>query len=205
MAWRSHAALAAAAGGDLARARELATEEVGLARAFGAPRALVVALRAMGLLSGEADERVALLQDAVAVGEGSPAALERARALADLGAELRRQGRRADAREPLREAAALAAACGATALAERAQEDLVATGARPRRVALRGLDALTPGERRVARLAAGGRSNREIAQALFISRKTVEMHLRNAYGKLGIASREHLPAALAGPGEHAKT
>jgi DNA-binding CsgD family transcriptional regulator len=97
----------------------------------------------------------------------------------------------------LREALDVADRCGALRLARRAREDLVATGARPRRLALRGRDALTPSERRVAQLAADGLGNREIAQALFVTARTVEGHLTHAYMKLDISSRDQLPAALA--------
>jgi DNA-binding CsgD family transcriptional regulator len=73
---------------------------------------------------------------------------------------------------------------------------LEATGARLRREAISGVGSLTPGERRVAEMAASGMSNREIAQALFVTVKAVKFHLHNAYGKLDVASREELPAAL---------
>jgi DNA-binding CsgD family transcriptional regulator len=72
----------------------------------------------------------------------------------------------------------------------------MATGARPRRVALSGLDALTPSERRVAGMAAKEMTNRDIAQALFVTPKTVEVHLSSVYRKLGIASRAQLAGAL---------
>ena len=129
--------------------------------------------------------------------EGSPARLEQARALADLGAALRRAGRRVDAREPLRAALELAHACGATALEETARTELVASGAKPRRQALSGAESLTPSERRVATMAAEGLTNRDIAQSLFVTPKTVEVHLSSAYRKLGIGSRTQLAAALA--------
>jgi ATP/maltotriose-dependent transcriptional regulator MalT len=90
----------------------------------------------------------------------------------------------------------LAHACGARALVARAREELLATGARPRRIVRTGADALTASERRVARMAAEGMTNREIAQALFVTMRTVEVHLTHAYQKLGISSREKLPAAL---------
>jgi DNA-binding CsgD family transcriptional regulator len=82
-------------------------------------------------------------------------------------------------------------------LADRAHEELVATGARPRRLVLSGVDSLTPSERRIAAMAAEGLANREIAQALFVTLRTVEMHLSNAFRKLDISSRTQLPAALA--------
>jgi DNA-binding CsgD family transcriptional regulator len=187
--WRSQTALALHALGEIGEAARLAHEEVELARAFGAPRALGVALRAVGVVS----DTTALLEEAVAVLRGSGAELEHARALVDLGAAVRRSGRRTAAREPLREGLERALACGATALAARGHAELLAAGARPRRLSFRGIDALTPSERRVAELAADGLGNVAIAQALFVSRKTVETHLGHVYAKLGISSREQLP------------
>jgi len=122
------------------------------------------------------------------------------RALLELGAALRRRGRRADARALLRPAADVAQRCGAGPLAERAHQELLACGARPRRLVLSGVDALTPSERRIAELAARGLANREIAQALFLTVRTVEMHLTGAYRKLGISSRRQLAAALSQSG-----
>src|SRR5262249_12710379 len=90
----------------------------------------------------------------------------------------------------------LAYRCGAGRLAQRATDELRATGARPRRASLTGLEALTPSERRVAELAAGGMSNPEIAQAVFVTLNTVEGHLRHVYQKLSVGSRTQLPAAL---------
>jgi len=116
--------------------------------------------------------------------------------LVDLGAALRRANRRADAREELAAGMELADRCGATALAARAHEELVACGARPRRLQRTGVDALTPSELRVAQLAASGLTNREIAQALFVTRKTVETHLAGVYRKLGVNDRGGLPAKL---------
>jgi DNA-binding CsgD family transcriptional regulator len=130
--------------------------------------------------------------------EDGPDPLELARALLDLGITLRLGRRPTDARDPLRRATELAVRAGADGLAARAQEELLASGARPRRIALSGVEALTPSERRVADLAAAGRSNREIAQELYVTQKTVEGHLRNAYDKLGIRTRLGLAEALAG-------
>jgi DNA-binding CsgD family transcriptional regulator len=154
-----------------------------------------VALGVRALLS-EKDEQIDLMQQAVAALQSSPSRLEQARALVDLGAALRRVGRRTDAREPLRRGLDLAAACGASALAARAREELVAAGARPRRQRLSGQEALTASERRVALMAAEGMSNREIAQVLFVTMKTVAMHLTRAYEKLDITGRAQLPTAL---------
>jgi DNA-binding CsgD family transcriptional regulator len=193
--WRSRAAIAAAAGHDRARALSLATEEVSLARTFGAPRPLGVALRASALV-GAPEDRLAVLREAVECLERSPGALDRARALIDLGGELRRGGQRRDARERLRVGLDLAHRCEASALAARAHEELVAAGARPRRERLSGSEALTPRERQVALLAARGVRNREIAQRLFITQKTVEWHLGNAFRKLELHSRDSLIGAL---------
>ena len=141
---------------------------------------------------------MALLEESVAVLRGSPALLERAHSLCEVGAALRWAGHRAAARQPLSEALDLAARCGARALAARAREELKACGARPRSDWRTGLEALTPSELRVARLAAAGRTNREIAQALYVTLKTVEGHLARAYDKLQIRGREELGRGLGG-------
>jgi DNA-binding CsgD family transcriptional regulator/tetratricopeptide (TPR) repeat protein len=197
--WRSDAALARLALGAQADAKALAAEEVALAEAFGAPRALGVALRAAGLAE-DGPRGIELLRRAVEVLDGSSARVERARAMSDLGAALRRARCRAESREILRPALDIAHRCGALALTERTRIELIAAGGRPRRLVLSGLDSLTPSERRVAQLAAGGLANREIAQHLFITARTVEGHLTHAYQKLHITSREQLAAALATPG-----
>jgi DNA-binding CsgD family transcriptional regulator len=137
-----------------------------------------------------------LLREAVAVLAQSTAPLEHARALTSFGSALRRAGLRAEAREHLRQGLDLAHALGALALVERAREELTVAGARPRRDALRGRDALTSSELRVARLAADSSTNRQIAEALFITLRTVETHLTSSYAKLGIGSRRELAAAL---------
>jgi DNA-binding NarL/FixJ family response regulator len=172
----------------------LAQTDLELARRFGAPGTVGSALRVLGTLEREAG--LEHLRQAVDVLSESPARLEHAKALAALGATLRRSGNRAEAREPLRAALDLAQPCGARTLAERTLEELVATGARPRHTARHGVDALTTQELRIARLAADGRSNREIAQTLFLTIRTVEMHLTHAYQKLEIASRKQLAQAL---------
>ena len=195
--WRSRAAIAAARAGERARAMSLAAEEVSLARTFGAARPLGVALRAAALV-GPAEERLAGLREAVEVLERSPAALDRARALIDLGTELRRTGRRRDARESLKAGLDLAQRCEASMLEARGRQELTAAGARLRRHRLSGSEALTPRERQVAQLAARGVPNRDIAQRLFITPKTVEWHLGNAYRKLELHSRGSLIGALGG-------
>ena len=110
---------------------------------------------------------------------------------------LRHWRRPTDAREPLRRALELADACGAQPLVDAVRAEIYATGARPRTTALRGVLALTASERRVAGLAADGQTNRDIAQTLYVTPKTVEVHLSNAYRKLGIGSRRELARALA--------
>jgi len=181
--------------GDHEHARSLAEDELMLARQVNTPRALGVALRARGLVAASGDG-LDQLSEAVSVLSGSSAVLEHARTQVDLAAALRRGGRRADARGLLYDALDQATRCGASALAERAGEELLAAGARPHRSRTSGPEALTPSERRVARLAADGRSNPEIAQALFLTRRTVETHLTHAYQKLGITTRDGLADVL---------
>ena len=195
--WRSAAALSHSALGDSEAARRLAGEELGLARRWGAAREIGVALRAAGLAEG-GERGIELLAEAVIVLRGSTARLELARALLDLGAAHRRAGARGIARDLLRESLDLAHGLGGHALAGRARDELVAAGGRPRRDAIRGRDSLTPSELRVAELAAAGRTNRQIAQALFVTQRTVENHLTSTYAKLGITARPELGAALSG-------
>jgi DNA-binding CsgD family transcriptional regulator len=195
--WREFAVPGLLRLGDSEGARALAVDEVELARASGLPRAVAIGNRVLALTERRGRE-LELLEEAVELLEGSPARLEVARALVDLGAALRRAGRRRDAQARLRPALELAHRCGAAGLAGRAREELVAAGARPRRPVFTGLEALTASERRVARLAAQGRSNREIAETLFVTQRTVETHLRHTFQKLGITSRGELPAELAG-------
>ena len=197
--WRSDAALAHFFLGAEGDAGDLARRELELAREWGAPRALGRALRVVGLI--EAGEKgIGPLRTAVEVLEDAPARLEYLYALTQLGAALRRASRRAEAREPLRRALDLAERGGATRVAELAHAELVATGARPRRRRVSGVDALTPSERRIAAMAASGLSNREIAQSLFVTLRTVEMHMSSVFRKLGVKGRTELPAALAGAG-----
>jgi DNA-binding CsgD family transcriptional regulator len=190
--WRSSAALVAHELGEAQAAQRLAYEEVALARAFGAPQALGVALRAAGIVAGP-EEGLALLAEAVAVLERSLGALEHARALDDHGLALAAGGAVAEAQPLLTAGHALAIRCGAAAVAQRAGSQLPSPG---ETAAAAVHPALTPSEQRVARMAADGMTNRDIAQALFVTQKTVEMHLGNVYRKLGVSSRRGLPAAL---------
>jgi DNA-binding CsgD family transcriptional regulator len=195
VAWRSSAALASKMLGDAARARRLAEEELELARGFGVAAPIGTALRTLALVEGR-ESGIELLDEAVSVLQESEARLEYARAVTDLGAMLRHVGLRSMAIPKLRDGMDAAHRCGATALVDFAREELRLAGARPTRIALTGRDALTPAERRVAALACDGMRNKEIAQALFVTQRTVEMHLSNAYRKLGVSSREELPSAL---------
>jgi ATP/maltotriose-dependent transcriptional regulator MalT len=180
---------------DREEAREAAARTLREAERWGTARAIGMALHAAALVE-EGERALELLGAATETLADSPARLEHARALCDLGAALRRANRRAAAREPLRRALDLADACGARPLAERARHELRAAGGRPRRPRVSGVDALTASERRIAAMAAQGLSNPEIAQALFVTTKTVEAHLSNAYRKLDIRSRGELGGAL---------
>jgi hypothetical protein len=140
-----------------------AREELDEARMFGAPRRHGIALSVCGTLEpgpGGLD----LLREAVEILERSPARLEHARALVNLGVGLRSRADRAGAREVLAHALDLAHRQGAWALAERARAELVASGARPRRPSRSGPEALTPAESRAARMAADGLSNRGVVR-----------------------------------------
>ena len=195
--WRAYAAPALATLGEPEQAAALAREQIALARHVGAACALGRALRTgAGAIGG--DEGLELLEEAVTVLEPTPARLELAHALRALGREQSRRKRRREGREHLRVAIELALKCGAIALAERARGELTAGGGRPPRLQLTGLAALTPAERRVCELAATQElTNRAIAQQLFVTEKTIELHLGNAYRKLGIRSRFQLAGALA--------
>ena len=193
--WRSYSALACARLGDRERARELVEEELEVGWRFGAPEPIGEALRVRALLLA-GDEMVDAAREAVEVLAASDLQLAHARALIDLGAALRRGGHRRDARGPLREGLDLANRCGSTLETDRAMDELRAAGARPRRPAVRGVDSLSAQERRIASMATEGLSNREIAEALFLTRRTVEMHLTGAYRKLGVSGRGELAAVL---------
>jgi DNA-binding CsgD family transcriptional regulator len=193
--WRSDAALLAARLGERDRAVQLVAEDLKLARAFGAPQALGIALRAAGLIEG-GNRGLEQLTQAVAVLERSPFKLELARTLAERGRALRRAGRRSDAREALLRGLDLAHHCGARRIAAAARAELIAAGAKPRRDAVTGRDALTAGELRVARRAAEGLTNREIAQSLFITTNTAKAHLNRVYRKLDVTHRGQLADAL---------
>ncbi|MEA2443925.1 MAG: hypothetical protein QOJ12_1217, partial [Thermoleophilales bacterium] len=192
--WRSDAAVLHAQLGEMDDARRLAAEDVELARAFGAPRTLSIALRTAGAVT-PGEEGIALLRESLDVLGDTGAELDRGKAEFELGAALRRAGDRAAAIDLLRPALERASRCGAEPLERRVRDELRAAGVRPRRTALSGVDSLTPSERRVAELVAQGLGNSEIAQALFVTRRTVEYHLTHAFRKLGVSAREELAAA----------
>jgi DNA-binding CsgD family transcriptional regulator len=192
--WRCLAAEAASRLGDDSRARELVADHLVAARHWGTQSAVGIGELTRGVVCGA--EGVDALRSAVSTLAGSTARREHARALVELGSALRRSGTRAEARDPLREGLELARELGLKSLAERAHEELRVAGARPRRLQFSGAESLTASERRVAELAADGLSNREIAQALFVTVRTVENHLSRSYGKLAIGSRRELAGAL---------
>jgi DNA-binding CsgD family transcriptional regulator len=196
LAWRSAAALSLAELGRAEEARDLAADEVRRADTFGAPRALGISLRAQALVGPPADRSEGLAA-ALEVLAPSPARLEHARVLVDIGATLRAAGQRSAARDPLLQALTLADRCGARTLARRARAELTAVGVRPRTTSHTGVNSLTPSELRVVELAATSATNREIAQTLFVTEKTVETHLGRAFRKLDISSRRQLPEVLA--------
>ncbi|MBV8994136.1 MAG: hypothetical protein JO287_10665, partial [Pseudonocardiales bacterium] len=191
LAWRSGTALTLHRLGQYEEAQELASEEVVLARRWGAPTALGRALRVAGLVAG-GQEGLRHLLEATKLLADSPARLEYAKTLIELGAALRRAGRCKESRQQLRFGVELAQICGATPLAKHGWTELRISGGRRRRAAPYGPGALTPSERRIAELAAAGYTNRDIAQMLFITTATVEVHLTRTYRKLGIKGRVDL-------------
>lgn len=197
--WRSDAATALALLGESAEARHQAADAVEQARQWGAPGPLGVALRTFGAVVGGA-EGLGALEKSVVVLERSAAGLDLARSLAEYGSALSRAKRWVPARRALRAALELAEECGCADLARRSRIELSASGGRPPKASgTAGVAALTAAELRTATLAAEGRTNRELAEILLVGLRTVEVHLTNAYRKLGIDGREHLPAVLHGP------
>ena len=193
--WRSYKALALDRLDRSEEAIELVRAELELAEEWGAPATVGRVLRVLGTI--DRDNAIDHLTRSVELLERSTTRLEHAKALCELGTAIRLGRKPSEAREPLYRALELASVCGAGALEERVRSELGATGARPRREALGGVGSLTPSEKRVADLAAAGLSNREIAQELYVTPKTVEVHLSNTYRKLEIRSRRQLSGALA--------
>ena len=196
--WPPLAVRALLAAEERDEALSLAERDVRMTRAFGAPALTSEALVGLGLCQDDRDQAIAMLEEGDAEARRSESRIALMGALVELGAARRRAGHRAAAREPLRAAIDLADRTGAAAFGDRARDELRATGARPRRELLSGPASLTASERRVAQLAVEGRTNRQIAQELFVTMKTVEMHLSNAYRKLDIGSRGELESALGG-------
>ena len=195
--WRAWFATALFAAGRRDEARAIVDEGIEIARAWGADWGLGTILRVSGLVEG-GGMGISLLRESEVLLSNGPARLEHARVLVELGAALRRHGSLVEARTVLARGADLALPLGARAILARAVSEQRAAGARPRRIALTGVDALTPAERRVAQEAMAGRSNREIAQALFVTPKAVEFHLANVYRKLDIGSRGELTGVMSG-------
>lgn len=197
--WRAGAVVAYRALGQVGSATALADDNLELARRFGAPRSVALALRVAGR-SSSAQQRLEYLAEAADLLQQAPdAMLERAHVLAEYGAALDRSGLRSDAIGVLKDGLELAARCDAQPLVVAIRRELHLLGVRPRRTATTGRDSLTASETRVAGLAAQGATNREIAQAIFVTTRTVELHLTNAYRKLQVSGRAELAAALDGP------
>ncbi|WP_189958732.1 LuxR C-terminal-related transcriptional regulator [Streptomyces alanosinicus] len=181
--------------GRPAEARRVAARGGELVVGWGTPRSAGLALLARGLATpGPTGHR--LLDQACAQLAQSPARLLRARAEYALGAALLGDGDPLAARPRLRTALDLMIGCGAGKAAEGVRLRLAEAGGRPRRLTGRPGDALTESERRVAALAMADRSNREIAEELYITRRTVELHLTHTYQKLGVSGREELVGVL---------
>ena len=193
--WRCVAAEALTHIGQIERARQLLDEQHPLTRTWGTVRQRATLLRAEAQ-AVDAPRGVEMCRQASGLLAGTELRSERARTELQLGTFLRRANRRNEARAALTAALDLSAACGAHGLAAAAMEELRMTGARPRRQRMYGADALTASEERVARLAASGASNPEIARKLFVTRKTVETQLSTTYRKLGITGRAELRQAL---------
>jgi DNA-binding CsgD family transcriptional regulator len=189
--WRTGRVEALVGIGEGEAAAALATHNLELSRAFGAPTAVARGLRTLACTLPDT-ERIGPLETAVEMLDGRSNVMDRCCAMVDLGRAYRDAGDTASARMILREAADMAVRIGAASLIDVATEELHATGARPRRLQTRGFDSLTPAERRVALLAAEGKTNGSIAASLYISMKTVESHLARTYRKLGVKSRAEL-------------
>jgi DNA-binding CsgD family transcriptional regulator len=167
------------------------------------PWAIAAGARGRALLlaaAGDVEGAEGALERALEAHERLPMPLERARTLLALGRVLRRQRKRLAAKAALDEALTLFRAAGSARWVEQAETEGAALGLRPGSPY-----ELTPSEERVARLAASGLTNREVAAALIVSRKTVEAHLARVYQKLGIHSRAELGARLATPPDGPQT
>ncbi|MEU2494317.1 AAA family ATPase [Streptomyces sp. NPDC007883] len=193
--WFVDGVRALALGVGASAARTLAFDEVKRASSLGAAQPLAAALCAYGEIVG-GDKGIRRMEQADHLLAELPLPLDRARVLLALGGALRRGGDRSGARQRLTAAAELARGCAAESLENAAHAELRLTGARPAPATSKDAAALTPAEQRVADKASEGLTNKEIAQALFITVKTVEWHLGQAYSKLGIRKRSELARAL---------
>ncbi|TWP49144.1 AAA family ATPase [Lentzea tibetensis] len=182
--WRHHAVRAHIALGNRDEAARLAHEDLDLAKQWGTPRAVGTALMGVGFSTDD----LGVLTEAVEVLGSSQHKLLQAQSLYWLGLYLRRKGKADEAQPHLRKALDIARACGANPLGK-----LIADEARDEDVQMHGL---TKQENRVARMAAQGLTNRQIAETLHLTRRTVELHLSGVYRKLGITGRAELVAAL---------
>ncbi|MFK0243451.1 AAA family ATPase [Amycolatopsis azurea] len=194
LAWRVHAIEAQLTLGDRGAACELAEEELHATREHGRVLDQGIALRAAGQAFG-GTQGLRLLTDAAELIQGTGHRLELAKTWGELGSSLFGNGRWKAARDRLKRACMLADEIGAIGLRRTLETRLRETGGRlPDQI--RGPSALTASEQRVASLATAGRSNPQIARALFVSRRAVEMHLTQVYRKLGITGRGELSGAL---------
>ena len=192
--WRAGCARALGKHGDLRSARDIARQGVDLARTFGAPGPLAIALG--GLAAARPDDSIELLDEAVIAADQSQDVLLTITSRLELGRALRHRGEDERAVTVLRAAGDIAHRFHAPTISDAVVAQLRACGSRPARLALRGIESLTPAQLRTVQLAAGGATNVEIAATLFISVKTVESHLARAYRKLGVKARTELPALL---------
>ncbi|MFJ7336623.1 AAA family ATPase [Streptomyces sp. NPDC101116] len=193
--WRSEAALLYLRRGEGERALALTDKELQLARTWGVPETIAVALRARGLVTG-GRSGLDHLEEACRILAGTPARFRYAQAQADRGLLALECGYTDEGRAALRDAASLAFECGAESVGDQALAGLRSLGDRPRTPTFRGRTALTLAQRQVAELAAQGMTNAEIAQRLYVGVRTVEMHLTKAYTKLGVQGRHALYEAL---------
>jgi DNA-binding CsgD family transcriptional regulator len=195
---------AAARAGDLDLARDALERLAAMTVGCGTDYPLGIEARSRALLS-EGASAEALYQDAIDRLSRTKVRPDLGRAQLVYGEWLRREGRRVDARDQLRAAHDLFHDIGMEAFEERARRELLATGERLRRRSVETQDQLTPQELQIARLASEGQTNPEIGAQLFLSRRTVEWHLRKVFDKLEIGSRRELPAALRANREVART
>jgi DNA-binding CsgD family transcriptional regulator len=190
--WRSRAALLCHRLDRQGEAEELVREELALARTWGAPGAIGVTLSALGRVTSDIEP----LAESLALLENTPSRLPYAASAFHLGL-MHRASHRSDARAFLEIAHRVATECGADRLAEQSAQALTRVAGRRPNAPKFGAEALTAQERRIAERAALGAGNRQIAEELFLTLRTVEHHLTAVYRKLGVEGR----AGLAGLGD----